>query len=79
MRPAAHNAAARKIAQSIVPLDANGDPDHVNGKIVYTIESSRISGRTATVRRARMMDSVGTAAASTTAECTRKFRCSWLR
>ena len=86
VRPGAHDAAGRKIAQSIVPLDANGDPDHVNGKIVYTIESSRISGRTATVRRARMMDSVGTAATSmmtastsTTAECTRKFRCSWLR
>jgi hypothetical protein len=39
VRPAAHDAAGRKIAQSIVPLDANGNPDHVNGKIVYTIES----------------------------------------
>jgi len=39
VRPAAHDAAGRKIAQSIVPLDANGNPDHVNGQIVYTIES----------------------------------------
>jgi hypothetical protein len=39
VRPAAHDAAGRKIAQSIVLLDANGNPDHVNGKIVYTIES----------------------------------------
>jgi hypothetical protein len=39
VRPAAHDAAGRKIARSIVPLDANGNPDHVNGKIVYTIES----------------------------------------
>jgi hypothetical protein len=39
VRPAAHDAAGRRIAQSIVPLDANGNPDPVNGKIVYTIMS----------------------------------------
>jgi hypothetical protein len=39
VRPAAHTAAGRKIAHSIVPLDANGNPDPVNGKIVYTIMS----------------------------------------
>jgi hypothetical protein len=39
LRPAAHDAAGRKIAQSIVPLDANGNPDSVNGRIVYTIIS----------------------------------------
>ncbi len=33
-RPAAHDAAGRKIAQSIVPLDGDGKPDHMNGKIV---------------------------------------------
>jgi hypothetical protein len=39
VRPAAHDAAGRRIAQSIVPEDANGNPDPVNGKIVYTIMS----------------------------------------
>src|SRR5262249_40087113 len=39
VRPAAHDAAGRRIAQGIVPLDANGNPDPVNGKIVYTIAS----------------------------------------
>jgi hypothetical protein len=39
VRPAAHDAAGRRIAQAIVPLDANGNPDPVNGKIVYTIAS----------------------------------------
>src|SRR5512141_1088874 len=31
---AAHDAAGQKIARGIVPLDANGNPDSVNGKIV---------------------------------------------
>jgi hypothetical protein len=39
VRPAVHTAAGLKIAHSIVPLDANGNPDPVNGKIVYTIVS----------------------------------------
>ena len=34
VRPAAHDAAGRKIARDIVPLDADGNPDPVNGKIV---------------------------------------------
>ncbi len=34
VRPAAHDAAGQKIARGIVPLDANGNPDPVNGKIV---------------------------------------------
>ena len=34
-RPAAHDAAGRKIARDIVPLDADGNPDPVNGKIVF--------------------------------------------
>jgi len=34
VRPAAHDAAGRKIAREIVPLDADGKPDPVNGKIV---------------------------------------------
>lgn len=33
-RPAAHDAAGRKIARGIVPLDVEGNPDPVNGKIV---------------------------------------------
>ena len=35
VRPAAHDAAGRKIARDIVPLDAEGNPDPVNGKIVF--------------------------------------------
>ena len=34
VRPAAHDAAGQKIARGIVPLDADGNPDPVNGKIV---------------------------------------------
>lgn len=34
VRPAAHDAAGRKIARGIVPLAADGRPDPVNGKIV---------------------------------------------
>ncbi len=35
LRPVAHDAAGRKIAQGIVPLDSDGNPDPVNGKIVF--------------------------------------------
>src|SRR5512139_3859537 len=34
VRPAAHDAAGQKIARGIVPLDADGKPDPINGKIV---------------------------------------------
>lgn len=34
VRPAAHDAAGQKIARGIVPLDAEDNPDPVNGKIV---------------------------------------------
>jgi len=34
VRPAAHDAAGRKIARGILPLGADGTPDAVNGKIV---------------------------------------------
>ncbi len=34
VRPAAHDAAGQKIARGIVPLDAEGNPDPANGKIV---------------------------------------------
>ena len=34
VRPAAHDAAGQKIARGIVPLDADGNPDPINGKIV---------------------------------------------
>ncbi len=34
VRPAGHDAAGQKIARGIVPLDADGNPDPVNGKIV---------------------------------------------
>lgn len=34
VRPAAHDAAGKKIAQGIAPLDADGNSDPVNGKIV---------------------------------------------
>jgi hypothetical protein len=33
-RPAAHDAAGQKLARGIVPLDVEGNPDPVNGKIV---------------------------------------------
>ncbi len=39
VRPAAHDAAGRKIARDIVPLDADGNPDPVNGKIVFILVS----------------------------------------
>jgi len=39
VHPAAHDAAGRKIAREILPLDANGNPDPVNGKIVFTLVS----------------------------------------
>lgn len=35
VRPAAHDAAGRKIAREIVPLDSDGNPDPVNGRIVF--------------------------------------------
>src|SRR5210317_2038953 len=34
VRPAPHDAAGRRIARDIVPLDADGKPDPINGKIV---------------------------------------------
>ena len=34
--PASHRAAGEQIARSIVPLDANGNPDPVNGQIAMT-------------------------------------------
>jgi hypothetical protein len=34
VRPTAHDAAGQKIARGIVPLDKDGNPDPVNGKIV---------------------------------------------
>ena len=34
VRPATHDAAGQKIARDIVPLNADGNPDPVNGKIV---------------------------------------------
>jgi hypothetical protein len=37
--PAAHRATGEKIANSIVALDANGNPDPVNGKVVLMPES----------------------------------------